>query len=84
MGNVRRIIIVGKDLLWVFDNTPATIPVIEKFSDWECKNLLSIYRELELAGEPNPTKACQVAALAALDLHWPTSSKDVSDSFKKK
>ena len=80
-----RSITVGKNLVWVFNKTPKTLPMIKKLKRWQTKNLLAVTRELR----ENPKYEGRVLdefqniALTALGLDWPSRRRDLNDSLLK-
>lgn len=80
-----RSITVGKNLVWVFNKTPKTLPMIKKLNQWHTKNLLAVTRKLS----ENPKykgreiHEYQNIVLTALGLDWPSRRRDFDDSLLK-
>ena len=77
-----RAVTVGKELIWVLDKTPETIPVVEQLVRWEKQNMISVYRELIPIEKYDLSSLYSDHVLQELGLEWPSCSAEVSESFK--
>jgi hypothetical protein len=80
-----RSITVGKNLVWVFNKTPKTLPIIKKLTRWHEKNLVAVQTKLwkDPKFKGSIFDEYQNLLLTALGLDWPSRYKDVDDSFRK-
>ena len=77
-----RAVTVGKELIWVFDKTPETIPVVEQLVRWEKQNIISVCRKLIPTEKYDLSSLYSDHVLQELGLEWPSCSAEVSESFK--
>jgi len=79
----HRAVTVGKELIWVFDKTEQTIPVIQKFANWERQNMLATFRQVEQQGSNDAAGDYVFHPLGELGLHWPQQGSEVTEKLLK-
>ena len=77
----QRAITVGKNLIWAFDKTVETIPVIKQLEKWERANMIETFGQLTKDKVENEVAAYIPIVLKAMGLDWPDRSSDVTDDL---
>ena len=78
----QRAVTVGRELIWVFDKTIETVPVIEKLSTWERENMISTFHKLDRQRIEDISRDYMIIALNAIGLAWPKLAADVESDFR--
>jgi hypothetical protein len=75
LGRHRRTITVGRSLLWVWDKTERTLPVVRRFAAWEKDNLALVAGRLIDEGRPDWEIAYAAEALRRLGVRVPEDKR---------
>ena len=74
----QRAITVGRELIWVFDKTVETIPIIKSLETWERDNIINTFGKLRHDKVEDEVDAYIPIVLNALGLDWPERAHDVT------
>lgn len=78
----RRAITIGKDLIWVMDKTPQTVPIIEDLYCWEADHMLSeMKRHFTQQGPQRGRQSYIMSVLCVLGLGSPTTLHDFKECW---